>query len=89
MTREQMTQIIADKDTGRTVANRMAEMVMGGCDYDEMAQRLTDTYAEWLGISEDDYEEYDIANEIANEHLTAEMGTDTDEAEEMVAWAGR
>lgn len=73
MTREQMREQIAQRDEAHTVASRLAEMVMGGCDYDEMAQRLTDTYAEWLGISEDDCEAYDIANEIANEHLTAEL----------------
>lgn len=72
MTREQMTQAIAERDMAHGVASRLAELVMGGCDYDEMAQRLTDTYAEWLGISEDD-EEYDIISEVANEHMAEEL----------------
>ena len=59
--------VVSDRDAHHTVASRIAEMVVGGCDYDEMAQRLADTYEEWgCEVSE--------ALRLANEHLTAEIG---------------
>ena len=75
MTREMVAMAIAERDRARGAASRTAEMIMGGCDRDEMTQRLADAYAEWLGISEAD-EEYDLVCEIADEHVADELSDD-------------
>lgn len=92
-TKAELAEAIRKADPSLGCASRMAEMT--SCDYDEIAQRLTDTYAEWLGISEpsedemwaDDYEEseYYLVNEIANEHLAEWLTEDEDDEDAMMA----
>lgn len=73
MTRQEIAERIAQEDPTQTVASRIAELVAEGCDYDEQAQKLTDAYAEWVGVSEEEEDDYEVVREIANEHLTAEL----------------
>lgn len=65
---------IAQKDPSHTVASRMAELVAGGCDRDEIAERLAQTYEEW-GCDEDE------AHKLANEHLAEELGENRTQAQ--------
>ena len=74
--------IVADRDSAHTVASRLAERVLGGSDYDEVAQSLADTYEEW-GC------EVGEAQRLANEHLgeaLADEDTDIAEEEARVLW---
>lgn len=91
-TKAELAVAIRKEDPSLGCARRMAELAMGGCDYDETTQRLIDTYAGWLGIGEpdedeywsDDYEEseYWYVCEIANEHMSGYLTESEDDEED-------
>lgn len=71
MTFIEVRKIIDTKDNARTVANRMAELISGGCDYDEIAERLARIYADWCGMKTPNDGVYEIANnDLSNELKT-------------------
>lgn len=62
-------EIIMEKDPAMGAASRMAELVDGGCDYDDIAEKLAQAYAEWCGLEEPNDEVYEVANELLNKEL--------------------
>lgn len=61
-------EIINEADPMRGGASRMAELIAGGCDYDEMLERLAKQYAEYCGLEEPNDEVYEVAdNDIESE----------------------
>lgn len=67
--------------------DRYAEMVAGGCDYDEMCQQATDEIAKEIGFAEGT-QEYEMLADIVGQGISEELSSDFRAFEDMLKACG-